>query len=230
MANLDLEEQEQLDELKHFWRQYGNLITWTLVLVLAAYAAWNGWQLWQRRQAAEASGVYAELQRAAELGEAAKVNKLFGQLRDDYGRTTFAEQGGLLAARVQFEKGQGDAARTTLAWVAEHASEAEYRAMARLRLAALLLDDKKFDEALKQVTGDFPVTFAPLAADRRGDILQAQGKSAEAVKAYQDSYAAMSTRVEYRRLVEAKLTALGAPPAVADAASAPAGAASGGQS
>lgn len=221
MANLDLEEQEQLDQLKHFWRQYGNLITWTLVLVLTGYAAWNGWQYWQRKQAGEASGLYAELQRSAEAGELDRVNKLFGQLKDSYGRTAFAEQAGLVAARVQFDKGQLDAARTSLGWVAEHATEKEYRAIARLRLAALLLDDQKYDEALAQLAGDFPKSFAALVADRRGDVLQAQGKPAEAVRAYRESYDAMDAGVDYRRLVEAKLTALGvAPDAAASAATA----------
>jgi predicted negative regulator of RcsB-dependent stress response len=50
--HLDLEEQEQLDDLKHFWKSYGNLITWTLIVAFGAYAAWNGWQYWQRTQAA----------------------------------------------------------------------------------------------------------------------------------------------------------------------------------
>ena len=47
-THLDLQEQEQIDDLKAFWKQYGDLITWTLVIVLAAFAAWNGWNTWQR--------------------------------------------------------------------------------------------------------------------------------------------------------------------------------------
>ena len=43
-SHLDLEEQEQLAELKHFWKTYGNLISWVLIVVLGSYAAWNGWQ------------------------------------------------------------------------------------------------------------------------------------------------------------------------------------------
>ena len=51
---LDLQEQEQVDALKAFWKQYGNLITWTLTLVLAGFAAWNGWNWWQREQGVKA--------------------------------------------------------------------------------------------------------------------------------------------------------------------------------
>ena len=59
MANhLDLEEQEQLDQLKHFWKQYGNPITWGLIVVLAAFTGWNVYQYWQRNQASQASAMY----------------------------------------------------------------------------------------------------------------------------------------------------------------------------
>ena len=70
MANhLDLEEQEQLDELKHFWKQYGNAITWVLIVVLSGFAAWNGYQQWERSQAAQAAGMYDEVERVVATGD-----------------------------------------------------------------------------------------------------------------------------------------------------------------
>jgi predicted negative regulator of RcsB-dependent stress response len=216
-THLVLEEQEQLDQLKHFWNQYGNLITWVLILVLGAFAAFNGWQWWQREQATKASAMYDELERAAQANDAAKVTRIFGDLKERYGRTAFAEQGGLLAAKVEFEQGKTDAARASLGWVADNAAQAEYRTIAHLRLAALLLDAKQYDAALKQLDAADAKTFEPLVADRRGDVLLAQGKKDEARAAYEKAYAAMDPAVDYRRLVEAKLTALGAAPAAAAA-------------
>jgi predicted negative regulator of RcsB-dependent stress response len=217
-THLDLEEQEQLEDLKHFWRRYGNLITWTLVLALGAYASWNAWNYYQREQSAKAAGMYEEIDRAAAAGDAERAGKVFGELKDRYGSAAFAGQGGLLAAKVQFDKGQAPAAQASLTWVAEHASEDEYRAIARLRLAALLLDEKKYDEALKQLAASVPKSFEGLMADRRGDVLHAQGKDAEAAAAYQQAYAALAATDDYRRLIDAKLTALGV--AVAPAAGA----------
>ena len=216
MANtLDLQEQEQLDDIKAFWKQYGNLITWLITACLLAFAGWNGWNWYQRDQAVKASAMFDELDRAAVAGDADKAGRVFADLKDRYGRTTFAQQGGLMAAKVQFDKGQTDAAKASLGWVADNATEDEYRSVARLRLAGVLLDTKQYDAALKALDASTTAQFAALVADRRGDVLLAQGKPAEATSAYQAAYKAMGDKLEYRRLIEAKLTALAAPPAPA---------------
>jgi predicted negative regulator of RcsB-dependent stress response len=224
-TQLDLQEQEQLDALKAFWNKQGNLITWALVLVLAAFAGWNGWQWFQRDLAQKAGAMFDELDRAAAAGDAERTGRVFADLRERYPRTAFAQQGGLLAARVQFEKGQGDAARASLTWVADNAIEDEMRTVARLRLAALQAEAKQHDDALKTLAGASAPGFEGLVDDRRGDILLAQGKTAEARGAYEAAYKALGERVDYRRLVEAKLTALGAAPVAAavDAAASEAG-------
>ncbi len=230
MANsLDLQEQEQLDDLKAFWKSYGNLITWVLTACLLAFAGWNAWGWYQRDQATRASAMFDELDKAATAGDADRAGRVFGDLKARFGGTAFAQQGGLLAARVQFDKGQADAARASLGWVAENAQEDEYRSIARLRLAGLLLEAKQYDAALKALDAvagkDGAKEFAALAADRRGDVLLAQGKKDEARAAYQIAFKTMSDKLDYRRLVEAKLTALGASPqAVATAAAPPASA------
>src|SRR5256885_6428926 len=144
-THLDLEEQEQIDQLKHFWNQYGNLITWVLTLVLGGYAAWNGWTWWQREQSVKAGALYDEVDKAAQAGDADRAATVFASLKERFARTTFAQQAGLLVAKVQFDKGQADHARGTLTWVADNGSEPEYQTIARLRLASVLLDQKKHD-------------------------------------------------------------------------------------
>jgi len=212
-TQLDLQEQEQLDALKAFWNKQGNLITWALVLVLGAFAAWNGWQWYQRDQAMKAGAMFDELDRAVRAGDAERAGLVFTDLKARYPGTAFAQQGGLLAAKVQFDKGQTDAATASLTWVGDHAVEDEMRTVARLRLAALQADAKQYDEALKTLAAATAPGFEGLVADRRGDILLAQGKADEARTAYRTAYQAMTDGVDYRRLIEAKLTALGAAPA-----------------
>ena len=216
MANtLDLQEQEQLDDLKAFWKRWGNLITWVVTACLLAFASWNAWGWYQRDQAAKAAAMFEELDKAASAGDAERVGRIFNDMKERFPGTTLTGQGGLLAARLQYEKGQADAARASLAWVADKASEDEYRTIARLRLAGVLLDAKQYDEALKTLDAASAKEFAALVADRRGDVLLAQGKKDEARSAYQAAWKAMDDKLDYRRLVEAKLTALAAPPAVA---------------
>jgi predicted negative regulator of RcsB-dependent stress response len=212
-THLDLEEQEQLEQLKAFWKQYGNLVTWVLVLVLGSFAAWNGWNLYQRDQGAKAGSLYDELDRAAQTGDSERTTRIFADMKERYPRATFTQQGGLVAARVAAEKGQFDAAIASLAWVADKGGEGEYRSIARLRLAGLLLDTKKYEEALKQVDAVDMPEFSALAADRRGDILLSEGKSAEAQAAYLKAWTTMDPKLDYRRLVEAKLNLLGVQPA-----------------
>lgn len=211
-SQLDLEEQEQLDQLKAFWKQYGNLITWLLIAVLGSFAAWNGWNWWQREQAVGASGMYDELEKAVDTGDVAATGRIFDDLKSRYPRTAYAQQGALLAARLQHDKGQVDDAQATLRWVAADATEPEYRSLAHLRLAGLLLDAKQHDAALKELEAAEGKEFEALVADRRGDILHAQGKPEEAKAAYQIAWKAFDEKLGYRRLVEAKLTALGAAP------------------
>jgi predicted negative regulator of RcsB-dependent stress response len=223
MANqLDLEEQEQLDQLKHFWNQYGNLITWAMIAVFGAIAAWNGWQYWQRSQAAQAAAMYDEVERSTEAGDITRVERAFSDVKDRFGGTSYAQQAGLMAAWAFAQKGNTEAAKAALTWVAEKASDEGYQAVARLRLASLLMDSKAYDEALKQLSGDLPKEFEPLVQDRRGDVYTLQGKKAEAKAEYIKAFQGLDERAEYRRLVEAKLTSLGVDAQQLVAASTPA--------
>ena len=211
-THLDLEEQEQLDQLKAFWKRYGNLLTWALIVVLGGFAAWNGWNWWQRDQAAKSGSMYDQLDKAAQAGDADQAARVFADMKERFPRTAFTQQGGLLAAKVQFDKGQADAAAATLGWVGANALEDEYKTVAHLRLAGLLLDQKKYDEALKQLDAATAKEFEALVADRRGDVLLAQGKPEDAKAAFTQAWKAMDPKVDYRRLIDAKLTALGAAP------------------
>ena len=221
MANhLDLEEQEQLDQLKHFWKQYGNIITWALIAVLGSYGGWNFYQYWQRNQAAQASAMFDEVDRVARSGDLPKLDRALGDMKDKFASTAYAQQAALLAARVYAEAGKNDQAQGALSWVAESTKDEGYKAVARLRLAAVLAESKAYDEAIKQLTGSFPASFLPLVADRKADVLMLQGKRDEAKAEYLKAYQSFQQSSEYRRLVEIKLNSLGVDPRVSAGSSA----------
>lgn len=220
--NLDLEEQEQLDEIKHFWKQYGNAITWVLIVVLGAYAAWNGYQYWQRSQAAQAAAMFDEIEKVSREGNADKLARAFAEMKDRFASTAYAQQAGLLVARSQYDLGKLDEAKATLTWVSEKSADAGYASVGRLRLAGVLMDAKSYDEALKVLDSGVAEEFAALQADRRGDIYLAQGKKPEAKAQYLKAFKAFDERTDYRRLVLVKLNSLGVDP-LDDAGTKPAG-------
>ncbi len=219
MATYDLEEQEQLDELKTWWKMYGNIVTGILVAVALAVAGWQGWNWWQRQQTAQASAVFSALQNAAAQRDAKRARELAGELIDKYAVTSYAGMGALLAARAQVDAGDTKNARVQLAWAAENAKDSGLRDLARLRLAAVMLDEKAYDEAMKQLTTEPGASFAPRFAELRGDVLAAQGKVAEARTAYDlalTKFDALAKDDEsrqrggYKEIIQTKRDSLGA--------------------
>lgn len=214
---LDLQEQEQLDDLKAFWRRYGSPITWVLVLALGAYAGWNGWNWYQREQGFKAGAIYDELERAVQAGDIDRSSRIFDDLKSRHPGTAWAAHGALLLARQQAEKGKADDAVTTLGWAAQASGDEAIRSVAALRLAGVHLDAARHDKALEVLGTVKSKDFEGLVADRRGDVFLAMGRSDDAVKAFQNAWSALPEFLEYRNLIQAKLSALGAPPAGTEA-------------
>ena len=133
-------------------------------------------------------------------------------MKERFARTAYAQQAGLLAAKTFYEKGKPEESRAALEWVAQNAADPGYKAVAKLRLAAELLDSKSYDEALKQLDGEVPKEFEPLVADRKGDIYMAQGKREQAQAEYRKAWTGLGPTSDYRRLVEFKLNASGVDP------------------
>lgn len=211
MSNhLDLEEQEQLEQLKAFWGQYGNAITWGLILVFSAFAAWNGFQYWQRQQASQASALFDEVERMAAAGDPSKALRAFEEMKNRYPATAYAQHAALLLAKASVQAGKTEDAKVPLRWAIEHGKDAALSSVARLRLASVLLESKEYDEAAKIVESEPGDTeYLSLFQDRRGDVLTAKGDKPAAVESYKKAYASSATKPELQRLVRIKLNALG---------------------
>lgn len=215
----DLEEQEQLATLKAFWARFGNLITWVLIIALASYAGYNFWNSHQRTKAAEASALYDELVASLQANDNAKVQRIAGDVKTKFEGTAYAQMAALGAAKAAFDANDLKTAKAQLQWVADNGNE-EYQSVAKLRLAGVLLDEKAYDEALKVLGTTFLPQYAPEVNDRKGDVLVAQNKIAEARKAYEAALAAMDQKNPGRQLVQVKLDAIGGASAAPQAKSA----------
>jgi predicted negative regulator of RcsB-dependent stress response len=217
---LNLDEQEQLADIKHFWTKYGNLITGVLTVTLLCVASWYSYQAWRNNQSVQASALYAEVERSVQADDSARMDLSLAEMKNRFASTIYAQQAGLLVAKTQFDKGNLDAAKAALTWLAQSASDEGYKSIARLRLAGLLIESKSYDQALELLSTSIAADFQALAADRRGDVFALQGKKTEAKLAYETAYKGLDERAEYRRLVEVKLNALGEDPTLAAKANA----------
>jgi len=205
----DLDEQEKLDAMKAWWGRYGSLVLTAVLVVAACLAGWRGWQWYQSHRAGQAMGYFEALEDAAgQTGDdaVARVKAASATLRDDYAGTPYAARGALVAAHALQAQGDLAGAREQLEWVAR-GKDAALAPLARLRLAGVLLDQKQYDAALAQLE-DPPPAFVALYADRRGDILAAQGKRDEARAAWQRAIDTLGTGHALTPVVQLKLDAL----------------------
>lgn len=205
----DLEEQEQLASLKAWWNQYGNLVTWLLIAALAGYAAWTGWNYYERSRSAQAAQLYDELQKAVTAKDNGRILRAAGDMQQKFGGTAYAGMAALAAAKSAFEAKDLAAAKAQLQWVIDNGREDEYKALARVRLAGVLLDEKAYDEALKVLSADVPAHFAGAVADRRGDVLAAQNKLDDARTAWKLALDKTDEKNPARQLIQLKLDAIG---------------------
>jgi len=210
MAYYDLDEQEQLSALKEWWNQWGALTLAGIGFVLAAVAAYQGWAWYKRDQATKASALYTELTKFAQEGDKKKAGERATVLIETHPNTGYAPLAALVAARLSFDAGDLPTAKQNLQWVIDKARDEDFKSVARLRLAGVLLDEKRFDEALKLLDAKPDVSMANLYADLRGDLFVAKGSPAEARSAYQSALEKTDTKSPYRSLIQLKIDSLGA--------------------
>ena len=213
---LDLEEQEQLDQLKAFWQKYRNLITGVLTAALFAYAAYSGYQWWRTSQASAASQLYETMVSAINKGDKDQTLRAADDLQKQFARTPYAAMSSLVAAKIASDAGDSAKAMAYLRWVTKNASDQGYLALAKLRLTAQLIEqgtEKDFAE-VDTILNEKPVSgFEALWLERRGDWYLSQKKTAEARKSYEAAWVQLNQVKEFpeeaRRLLKVKLDAVG---------------------
>ncbi|MEM5343220.1 tetratricopeptide repeat protein [Paraburkholderia azotifigens] len=203
------DEQESLESLKAWWAQWGNGVTWIVLVALVAAAGWNGWNYWQRHQAAEAAVLYDQVQQATAGTDKATITRVSADMEDKFSGTAYAQMTALAAAKALYAAGDEPGAKAQLQWAIDHAKDDEFKQIAKLRLASLLLDEKAYDAGLA-LLNDPSDAFKGVVADRRGDLLAAQGKRDDARTAYKLALDSLPKNdASARQLIQFKLDALG---------------------
>lgn len=206
---LDLEEQEQLDEFKAWWKQNGTYVIAAVAVFVIGVSGWKGWQIWSAKQAGEAMALYERAVQAAMANDPKTVKEVTGQIMDGYGGSGYAVPAAWLAGKTNFVAGDLKSARAQYQYALDHAGDKGLQQLARLRLASVQLDEKDYDGALKTLAVEPDAAFAALFADLKGDVLVEQGKKDEARAAYQLALDKIDATSPMKAMVEAKLDGLG---------------------
>jgi predicted negative regulator of RcsB-dependent stress response len=207
-GSYDFEEQERIAELKAWWEDNRWYVIGAIVAALVAFGGYHGWRAWQVTQAEEAGTLFKPVADAAKGKDAKKVSEAATPLIAKYPGSYYASEAGLVVAKAAFDAGNLPEAQKNLEWVMANGVD-EHRGVARLRLASVLLEQKKYDEALKVLDANKDEAFVPLAADLRGDIMLTQGRLDEARAAYKLAIEKADPRNPVKNIAETKLNALG---------------------
>ena len=225
MAALDSHEQEQVEALKAWWQANGTQTVIAIALAVVVGLAVFGWKQWHIRQNAKAAVLFSEVIKQLGSNDPKRVDDAAAILADKYGSTIFAARAQLLAAAVNTQANNSAAAARELHWVIENSSDDTLQHAARLQLAAQLLDEKKYDDALKLLEAAHPEAFDSLYLNLKGDVYAAQGKADAARTAYKGALEKAQSKGRYVTAIQLKLEALGGGQEAAAASAVPASAA-----
>jgi predicted negative regulator of RcsB-dependent stress response len=207
-GSYDFEEQERLAELKAWWEDNRWYVIGAAAAAILAFAGYRGWLHWRERQAEDAAAMYRPVAEAAKGQDPKKVQEAARPLIDKHSGSFYASEAALMAAKAAFEAANYAEARKHLEWVLDKGADI-HKGVARMRLAAVHLEEKRYDEALRVLDGNRDEAFAALAADLRGDVMLAQGRIDEARAAYKLAMEKAELRNPVKQLAETKLNALG---------------------
>lgn len=207
-GSYDFEEQERLAELKAWWEDNRIFVFAAIGAALVAFGSWQGWKMWKEHQAEEAAALYRPVADAAKAADPKKIAEASAPLIAKHPGSFYASESALIAAKAAFDAGNLDEAGKHLDWAMNNGVDA-HRGVARMRLAAVLLEQKKYEDALKVLDGNKDPAFVALAADQRGDIMLAQGRLDEARAAYKLAIEKSEPRNPVKNIAQTKLNALG---------------------
>jgi predicted negative regulator of RcsB-dependent stress response len=208
MAVYDLEEQEKIDELKAWWSKYGTLIVIGLAVFAASIAGVQAWKYYQNQKIGQVAELFDSLLQVQTSGDAKKINDAAGLVMEGFPGSGYASRAAMISARASFDARDLQNAKSRLQWVLDNSKEDELKNLARLRLASILLDEKKYDDALRILETKHGTSFDGLSADLKGDVLSAAGRIPEARAAYQMALDKIGGKGTYFNIVQMKLDAL----------------------
>ncbi|MCI0509383.1 putative negative regulator of RcsB-dependent stress response [Chromohalobacter marismortui] len=194
MAELITSEEEQLETLKRWWKEYGKAVIAGIVLAGAGIFAWYAWQDYQVSQATAASQRYQQLtllmqQPQMNAEQRQQATSMIEGLKSEHGGTLYAELAELMRARLAVDANHLESARDTLSAFIDGSEHAYLDGLARLNLARVQIALDNAEGALTTLGNDIPASLDAQVANTRGDAYVALDQPDQARQAYQDALA-----------------------------------------
>jgi predicted negative regulator of RcsB-dependent stress response len=203
------DEQDELEKLKTWWKNYGTAVVIGVLLGVGALAGYRYWTQHQEQRLQEASALYQQLVLSLREKKTEVARETGTLLLKDFPGTPYGGMAGLLLARLDFDSGDLKAARARLQWVMDNARDPATANAARLRLARLLLGEGDKDGAAALLDVKDRAGFESEYDELRGDIYAAQGKREAARSAYREALKHLPADSPYVRVLNMKLDDLG---------------------
>jgi predicted negative regulator of RcsB-dependent stress response len=183
-----LTEQEQIEQLKAWIKQYGFTVLAGIVIALIMVSIWHAWQNYQTRILTHASGVYDEMLTARAQNDGTSLENARVQadkLITHYPRTPYAQFAAFMLARDAIAHQKYPEAIKQLTWVVDHGSDSSLKQIAKLRLARILITENKSRDALSTLTDVEDDNFKGLIEEVKGDAYLQLKENNNAKTAYQ---------------------------------------------
>jgi predicted negative regulator of RcsB-dependent stress response len=211
---LDLEEQEQIDEFKEWWRKHGTYVIGGVAAFVIGVSGWKGYEMWSAKQTSESMALFERAMQAAMANDSKSVKELTGQIMESslvmgVGRSGYAVPAAWMAGKTNYTAGDLKSAQAQYQYAVDHANDKGLEHLARLRLAAVMIDQKDYAGAQKLLDIEADPAFVVLFADLRGDLMAIQGKTEEARTAYKLALDKIEAQSPMKAMVEAKLDSVG---------------------
>ncbi len=206
----DHQEQEQIEDIKAWWKLYGKYVSLGVVAVIIGYAVYQGYSYYQQSQNEKAGVLFEAVQNAFRTQDTNQTLSAAKRLQEAYPSSPLASRAALISAFLSHKTGHDDNAVNELNWVESHTHEAMLVDLPRLRHAGILADQKKYNEALDLLSQNKDPAMLAASLDLKGDIYTLLGKNAEAKSSYQqiiDQTGSQNTL--FKQLAQVKLDALG---------------------
>ncbi len=202
-------EEEQIESIKKWWAENGKSIILGIALGLIGLFGWRTWQGHVVKQAAAASAIYQQLVTDMANGKVHDAEQTANEITGKYAHTEYAVFSKLIMAKIAVESGKLDVAAGQLRWAMEHNSQPSMDREIRLRLARILVAEKKYDAALKALDVNDPGQYLASFKELRGDIAARQGRKEAAFDDYQQALNAARAAGSNTSILETKLDNLG---------------------